>query len=111
MLGDNIIGKKTDDATSLKYLQNRAICFVGSTRIAYGPIEPSAEFADLIGVKFFENLKNGLPFGEAFMKAKQDYAKEKLADGTFDDVDQKTLLEFVLYADPSLKRRVDVNGR
>jgi len=104
--GANIFGKNIDDAISLKYLQNRAICFLGSTRIAYGPSEPPADCADLIGVKFFENLKNELTFGEAAMKAKQDYAKEKLADGTFDDTDKKTLLEFVLYTDPSLKRRV-----
>ncbi|MCP8310578.1 MAG: C25 family cysteine peptidase [Candidatus Methylarchaceae archaeon HK01M] len=104
--GANILNKKIDDAISLKYLQNRAICFLGSTKIAYGPSEPPSSAADLIGVKFFQNLDNGLSFGEAVMKAKQDYAKEYITAGIFDDVDQKTLLEFVLFADPSLKRRV-----
>jgi hypothetical protein len=102
--GANIIGKGVRDAISLTYLEKKAACFVGSTKIAYGPEEPPSTEADLLVLKFFERLKEGLTFGDAFMKAKQDFARETIAASQgLDGSDQKTLIEFVLYADPSSK--------
>lgn len=105
--GANIIDKNENDAISLKYLNNKALCFVGSTKIAYGPEKPPSTEADLIGVKFLGNVKNyKMSFGESLMKAKQHLAKEMIGkQGHLDEDDQKTLLEFVLYGDPSLKLR------
>ncbi|MDQ1274818.1 MAG: hypothetical protein QG610_390 [Euryarchaeota archaeon] len=102
--GANIIEKKVDDALSLKFLAKKAACFVGSTKIAYGPWEPPSTDADLIVLKFFEHIKKGLDFGEAFLKAKQDFAQESIIKkGYLDTTEQKTLLEFVIFADPSAR--------
>jgi hypothetical protein len=102
--GANIIGKKADDALSLKFLAKKAACFVGSTKIAYGPSEPPSTDADLIVLKFFERIKEGLGFGEAFLKAKQDFAQESIKKkGYLDTTEQKTLLEYVIFADPSTR--------
>ncbi len=49
-------------------------------------------------------IKEGLTFGDAFLKAKNDFARESIAmRGYMDKTEEKTLLEFVLYADPMLK--------
>ncbi len=102
--GANIVNKGVDDALSLKFLQKKAACFMGSTKIAYGPAEPPNTDADLIVLKFLERIKEGLTFGDAFLKAKNDFARESIAmRGYMDKTEEKTLLEFVLYADPMLK--------
>jgi len=100
--GANIVDKGVDDALSLKFLDRKAACFVGSTKIAYGPSEPPSTEADLMVLKFYERIKEGLTFGEAFMKAKQDFARESIAAGRrLDQTGEKTLIEFVMFADPS----------
>ncbi len=99
--GANIINKRSDEALSLSYLAKKAACVVGSTKIAYGPSEPPCTDADLIIIKFFERVKEGLPYGEAFLRAKVDFARESIAmNGYLDKTDEKTLLEFVIFADP-----------
>ncbi|MFQ6058519.1 MAG: C25 family cysteine peptidase [Anaerolineae bacterium] len=103
--GANIIGKDPDEAISLKLMQQGAACFVGSTKIAFGPSEPPSSEADLIGVYFLRHVKNRMPFGQAFKEAKIAFAKEMYdRQGGLDDDDEKTLLEFVLYGDPTLRR-------
>lgn len=93
--GANIIDKDVNDALSLKYLKSKAICFVGSTKIAYGPDKPPSTEADLIGVKFLGNVRNyKMTFGESLMKAKQHLAKEMVGkQGHLDGDDQKNLLK------------------
>jgi len=102
--GANIINKSVDEAISLKFLEKKAACFVGSTKIAYGPSSPPSSDADLIVLKFYEHIKEGLTFGEAFLRAKHDFATETIRMyGYLDDTSKKTLLEFVMFADPFLK--------
>jgi len=102
--GANIIDKSVDEAISLKFLEKKSACFVGSTEIAYGPSGPPNTDADLIVLKFYKRIKEGLTFGEAFLRAKQDFAAESISiNGYLDKTDEKTLLEFVMYADPQLK--------
>ncbi|MDL1974009.1 MAG: hypothetical protein LWX55_04350 [Deltaproteobacteria bacterium] len=102
--GANIIDKSVDQAISLKFLSKKAACFVGSTKIAYGLSSPPCTDADLIVLKFFERIKEGLTFGDAFLRAKQDFARESInMTGYLDKTDEKTLLEFVMFADPILK--------
>ena len=102
--GANIINKSVDEAISLKFLEKKAACFVGSTKIAYGPLSPPSTDADLIVLKFYEHIKEGLTFGEAFIRAKQDFALETIRMyGYLDATGKKTLLEFVMFADPLLK--------
>ncbi len=52
---------------------------------------------------FFGNVLAHQPFGQALMNAKQDFFRQCAAANLFDETAQKTLLEFVLYGDPSLK--------
>jgi hypothetical protein len=105
--GANIVEKEVDEAISLMFLQKGAACFVGSTKIAYGPRSPPSTDADLVCLKFFERIKSKLSFGEAFMQAKHDFSRESIAQkGYLDDTDKKALLEYVLFGDPSLKMEV-----
>jgi len=98
------VDKGVNDAISLKFLDRKAACFMGSTKIAYGPSEPPSTEADLLVLKFYERIKEGLTFGEAFMKAKQDFARESIAARSrLDRTEEKTLIEFVMFADPSSK--------
>jgi hypothetical protein len=106
--GANIIDKRTDEALSLAFLDKKAACFVGSTKIAYGPSEPPSTDADLIVIKFFARVREGLPFGEAFLRAKADFARESIAmHGYLDKTEEKTLLEFVIFADPLARMEVN----
>ncbi len=101
--GANIVRKATNQAISLTALNGGAACFVGSTKIAYGPASPPATDADLLGIDWVQNLLAHQAFGKAFMLAKQSFFKECSALSLFDETAQKTLLEFVLYGDPTLK--------
>jgi hypothetical protein len=103
--GANIIGKTKDNAISLRFLDEELILgFCGSTTIAYGPVQPPSSEADLLVKYFFEYLVKGLALGESFHNAKLDFARKALRrQGFLDDDDQKTLLQFVLYGDPTLR--------
>lgn len=105
--GANIVDKRADGALALTFLEKKAACFVGSTKIAYGPSEPPCTDADLIVIKFFNRVLEGLSFGEAFLRAKEDFARESIRmKGYLDKTDEKTLLEFVIFADPSARMEV-----
>jgi hypothetical protein len=48
--------------------------------------------------------------GESFRNAKLDFARKALRrQGFLDDDDKKTLLQFVLYGDPTLKTQASNN--
>ncbi len=103
--GAYINGKTRDNAMSLRFLEQEHILgFCGATTIAYGPIKPPSSEADLIVKYFFEYLLQGLRMGESFHNAKLDFARKALRrQGFLDDDDRKTLLQFVLYGDPTLR--------
>ena len=102
--GAYIFGKEVNASIPLKFMEQNAECFIGSTMIAYGSDVPPISAADVLAKYFFQYVKEGFPYGLAFLNAKQDYAKKMIRLGLFhvDEVDAKTLLEFVLYGDPSL---------
>lgn len=103
--GAYIIGKSYDDAISLRFLdQKKVLGFCGSTTIAYGPSAPPSSEADLLVKYFFEYLQQGATSGESLKNAKLDFARKALRrHGFLDDDDKKTLLQFVLYGDPTIR--------
>jgi hypothetical protein len=109
--GAYIMGKTKDNAISLRFLDEEQILgFCGSTTIAYGPVQPPSSEADLLVKYFFEYLAQGLTLGESFKNAKLDFARKALRrHGFLDDDDKKTLLQFVLYGDPTLRARTKNN--
>jgi hypothetical protein len=101
--GANIQGKGVDDSIALRFLASRALAVVGSTKVAYGSIAPPLMGADLIGKHFWEGLRSHLTVGEALQYAKVNVAREMQdRQGYLDGEDQKSLISFVLYGDPSL---------
>lgn len=102
--GAHIFKKEPEVSLPLMFLNQRADCFVGSTMIAYGSLVPPISAADILAKYFFQYVQEGLPYGVALLNAKNDYTKKMIRLGLFhvDEVDAKTLLEFVLYGDPSL---------
>lgn len=81
------------------YLANKAYGFFGSTTIAYG-LEEGNDAADLICQYFLQRVLQGDSLGQAALEARQSFIKR--ADT--DDLDNlKTIAQFNLYADPSIK--------
>ncbi len=81
------------------YLQSGALVFFGSTTIAYGPSD-SCDQADLITQYLVRELLQGQSSGYAALKARLDYVRHKSRLGP---LDLKTLSQFVLLGDPSVK--------
>jgi hypothetical protein len=99
--GANTLGKTSNSALSLKFLDSGTSVVAGSTKIAYGSVTPPLIAADQLGRSFWEYLTAGLPAGEALRRAKVDLAAEMVKrQGYLDGEDQKTLISFVLYGDP-----------
>ena len=84
--------------------------FVGATAISYGPPGPPPGEADLIALHFLRAVAGSgsagsapITLGEAFAAARAGMLHDTLAEQrTLDEDDQKTLLEFVLYGDPTI---------
>jgi len=101
--GANILGKNEADSIALRLLSAGALAVVGSTKVSYGSIAPPLLGADLVGRYFWEGLRANKPIGEALQHAKLTMANEMhKRQGYLDDEDQKALISFVLYGDPSL---------
>ncbi|MBI4321377.1 MAG: tetratricopeptide repeat protein [Chloroflexi bacterium] len=100
--GAGIIGRSPANCIALRFLSEGALAVVGSTVTSYGVPAPPLSSADLLAVYFWQNVGRGLSIGEALVKAKVSLMNEMLErQGWLDGDDQKTLLEFVLYGDPS----------
>ena len=99
--GANILGKTSQSALCLKFLDAGSRAVIGSTKISYGSITTPLIAADLLGRLFWEYLNQPLPVGEALRRAKLKLATDMhRRQGFLDGEDQKTLISFVLYGDP-----------
>jgi hypothetical protein len=81
------------------YLNEGAIAFMGSTTIAYGP-SAGNESADLMCRFFMESCLKGASTGRALLEARQKFVEEV---APISPVDLKTLGQFLLLGDPSLR--------
>lgn len=91
------------DAICLKFLASGTKMFVGSTCIAYGGLNSSPEAADLLAMHFWQEVMAGRSGGVALQQAKVAFAEQlDRQQGYLDGEDQKTLISFVYYGDPTL---------
>lgn len=102
--GAALDGRDESSSLALAFLARGALGFVGATAISYGPPTPPAGEADLIALHFLRAVtRPGATLGAAFAAARAGMLRDTLAlQQVLDEDDQKTLLEFVLYGDPTV---------
>ncbi len=95
--------RTAEDALCLKFVASGSKMFVGSTCIAYGGLNSTPEAADLLALFFWQEIMAGRSGGVAFQQAKVAFAGNlERRQGYLDGEDQKTLISFVYYGDPTL---------
>ncbi len=105
--GGYIVGRSAQDSIALSLLGEGTRGVIGSTGMAYGSLAPPLSGADLLGRNLWLGLKRGFTIGEALQRAKLGLVEEMAErQGFLDGEDQKTLLGFVLYGDPSLRAKI-----
>ena len=92
-------GLAPEDSIVLSAMQNGCLALLGSSKIAYGPCVPPGTCADVIVGTFLKKTQNGESSGDAYCSALTELMAEKEPD----DSTIKTLAEFSLYGDPSVK--------
>ena len=97
--GARFINLKTDESVLLTALANRTVSFVGSSRIAIGPSAPPINYADIVIHDFLGHLQNGVPSGEAFVRARQHVLEHNMS--TSPQSGLLSLMEFNLFGDPA----------
>jgi hypothetical protein len=102
--GAMIAGRDEQTSLALAFLARGAVSFIGATAVSYGPPSPPMGEADLIALHFLRALRTpGTTLGGALLAAQAGMLSDTYArQATLDEDDQKTLLEFVLYGDPTL---------
>jgi hypothetical protein len=103
--GARLGAQSEETSLALTLLARGAAAFIGATAITYGPLQPPNSQADLLALHMLRQLqRKGASVGQALMAARLATLRETvLAQGTLDEDDEKTLLEFVLYGDPTLR--------
>lgn len=81
------------------YFKNKAIAFVGSSTIAYGPSSGNG-LADLITQYFIKNVINTASTGRALLEARQKFLS--VTGPHLDPYELKTIGQFYLLGDPSV---------
>jgi hypothetical protein len=103
--GTKAVRRTVGTANCLAYLNQQAIGFCGSTTIAYGGTNdsPGLWAADLLVLYFLQGIRAGKAMGTALRDAKIRVAQDAMQkNGAYDDLTKKTLLQFLLYGDPSI---------
>jgi hypothetical protein len=102
--GAYIDNRNRNTSIPLMALYSGVLAWVGSTTTAYGPANPPAACADLLCECFYEFILQGQTFGQAFLNAKNEFAKRTIQrQGSLDPEAKKTLLQFVAYGMPNIK--------
>jgi tetratricopeptide (TPR) repeat protein len=101
--GADLEREYSDGSIALNFLAGGALGFVGYTAMSYGTLAPPLSGADLLGVHLWESILEGLCIGDALRRAGSLFLRDVAErQGYLDGEDQKALLSFVLYGDPSL---------
>jgi hypothetical protein len=99
--GLDLAGRTVQTSIPLRALAGGARACVGATVNAYGSSSAPILGADLLCQRLLGQLQRGAPIGEALREARLEFAQTMYRrQGYLDDVDIKTLLEFVLLGDP-----------
>jgi len=99
-------GAQAENRLATRFMLMGSRALVGSTGTSYGSIMPPVACADLLAEGFLDALVAGHSAGDALVYARLRLAQEMMArQGYLDGEDQKTLLTFVLYGDPSLQAK------
>ncbi|MGC8838552.1 MAG: hypothetical protein ACP5UM_09060 [Anaerolineae bacterium] len=99
-------GPQAENRLATRFLLAGVRALVGSTGTSYGSLAPPVACADLLALHFLDAVAAGYPAGEALCYAKRQLAWDMMErQGYLDGEDQKTLLTFALYGDPSLPAR------
>jgi hypothetical protein len=99
--GAELIDRTQATSIMLKALAEGALACVGSTVSSYGSLIMPLIGADLLCQKLLAHLSSGIPIGAGLHQARQEFAQTMYRrQGYLDDVDVKTLTEFVLLGDP-----------
>ncbi len=103
--GTNLVRRTVSTANCLTYMDLQAIGFCGSTTIAYGGTNDAPDLwaADLLVLYFLQAVQAAKDMGAALLDAKVKVAQDAMRrNNAYDDLTKKTLLQFVLYGDPSI---------
>ena len=92
-------GYEKNDSSLLTAIGGKCLAFLGSSRIAYGSSEGEGSCADIMVGEFLRKVVLGYSFGDALYEAQ----KKLLIEGIVREPEIKTLAEFSLYGDPSLR--------
>jgi hypothetical protein len=99
--GAELSGRTPANSIALRALANGAVAFVGATVNAYGSASTPLLGADLLFERLTSHLANGVPIGMALHFARLEFAQIMYErQGFLDDVDMKTLIEFILLGNP-----------
>ena len=104
--GAVIAGRDEQTSLALAFLSRGAAGFIGATAMSYGPAFTPVGEADLLALHFWRALRQGsTSIGAALLEARAQMLLDTLAHQPMLDADdRKTMLEFVLYGDPTLWR-------
>jgi len=99
--GAKYLGGLTEGESSVvSAMQNKCMAFLGSSRIAYGTPQPVGCCADVVVGTYIKRLADGDTAGDALAESRKELCRK--TDG-MDDSEVKTLAEFSLYGDPSVR--------
>jgi hypothetical protein len=90
---------KTPAGICIHYLESGAIGFLGATNTAYGPATRNGS-ADLLCRFFLESVLGGATLGRALLEARLRFVREA---SPLNPMELKTLAQFLLLGDPSLR--------
>ena len=99
--GAEIVDRGPENSIPLRALAEGMLACIGATASSYGSLSAPLVGADLLSQRLLTQLAAGAPIGDALHRARLEFAQTMYRrQGFLDDVDIKTLMEFILLGDP-----------